>query len=130
MLAVTPEAVIVGADADRLPGTVCIGVPGLNAETLVMAFDLEGFAISAGSACSSGKVRRSHVLTAMGLSDTLARAAVRISFGRDTTDEEIDALIDAWGRIVGRQRSGLASENASHASGTQKNARTEPVLAR
>jgi cysteine desulfurase len=71
-----------------------------------MAFDLAGIGISAGSACSSGKVRTSHVLTAMGVAPDLAQSAVRISLGRDTTEEEIDRMIEAWRALRARtQRS-------------------------
>jgi cysteine desulfurase len=81
-------------------------MPGVKAETQVMAFDLAGIGISAGSACSSGKVRTSHVLTAMGVAPDLAQSAVRISLGRDTTEEEIDRMIEAWRALRARtQRS-------------------------
>ena len=65
--AATPEAVIFGAAAERLPNTTLVAMPGAKAETLVIAFDLDGVAVSSGSACSSGKVAPSHVLAAMGV---------------------------------------------------------------
>jgi cysteine desulfurase len=77
-------------------------MPGVKAETQVMALDLAGIGVSAGSACSSGKVRTSHVLTAMGVAPALAAAAIRISLGRDTTVEDIDRLIEAWAALRAR----------------------------
>ncbi|MBB5754648.1 cysteine desulfurase family protein [Prosthecomicrobium pneumaticum] len=95
-------AVLVGAAAERLPQTLCVAVPGVPAETLVIALDLEGAAVSSGAACSSGKVGPSHVLAAMGLSDEIARSAVRISFGWSTADEELERFTDAWRRVMER----------------------------
>jgi cysteine desulfurase len=100
LLALTPDAEIVGATAERLANTTCIAVPGLSAETLVIRFDLAGFAISAGAACSAGKIGASSVLMAMGLPEATARSAVRISLGRTTTDREIDRFLDAWRDIA------------------------------
>src|SRR5690606_9930187 len=76
---------VMGAGAERLPNTSCLTMPGVKAETQVMAFDLEGVAVSAGSACSSGKVSASHVLAAMGLPDDEALTAIRVSLGWTTT---------------------------------------------
>ncbi|MBF0590331.1 MAG: cysteine desulfurase, partial [Magnetococcales bacterium] len=76
-----PKAVIFGAQAERLPNTTHIGIPGLDGETLVMRMDLAGFAISGGSACASGKTTSSHVLTAMGIEQSAARSACRITLG-------------------------------------------------
>ena len=95
VIALTPRAEIIGATAERLPNTTCVAVPGLSAETLVIRFDLAGFAISAGAACSAGKIGASGVLMAMGLSDATARSAVRISLGSTTTDAEIDRFLEA-----------------------------------
>lgn len=97
----TPEAVVIGAGAPRLPNTSSIAMPGVSAETLVIKFDLAGIALSAGSACSSGKVSESSVLSAMGLAPDVARGAVRISFGTDTTDDDIAAFLAAWRKIHG-----------------------------
>ena len=96
----TPEAVIFGENVLRLPNTSLFTVPGLKAETAIIAFDLNGIAVSSGSACSSGKVQASHVLAAMGVEPTLARGAVRISLGWRTTETEIDALLTAWNKVV------------------------------
>lgn len=100
VIALTPRAEIIGATAERLPNTTCVAVPGLSAETLVIRFDLAGFAISAGAACSAGKIGASGVLMAMGLSDATARSAVRISLGSTTTDAEIDRFLEAWRDIA------------------------------
>lgn len=94
--------VVIAAAAPRLPNTSCIAMPGVAAETQVMAFDLAGIAVSAGAACSSGKVQASRVLQAMGLGEDLAGCAVRVSFGWSTTEAEIDRFIEAWIEIHGR----------------------------
>ena len=102
-------ATIFGASAPRLPNTTCFAVPGMNAETLLMAFDLEGIAVSSGSACSSGKVAKSHVLAAMGVADDLAKAAIRVSLGWNSTTEDIDHFITVWRRIVARHKARAAA---------------------
>ncbi|MBI1211598.1 MAG: aminotransferase class V-fold PLP-dependent enzyme [Alphaproteobacteria bacterium] len=96
------DAVVFGRGADRSPNTICVAVSGISAENLVIALDLDGFAVSAGAACSSGKVRQSHVLTAMGVDPALAQSAIRISFGVSTTAEDLNRFIEAWARIVKR----------------------------
>jgi len=96
LLKVAPEATIFGADAPRLSNTVCISMPGVAAETQVMALDLAGISVSSGSACSSGKVGRSAVLAAMGVEPSVADSALRISFGWNTESEDIERLIAAW----------------------------------
>ncbi len=98
--ATTPEIVIFGADADRLPNTTLFTAPGLKAETAIIAFDLNGVAVSSGSACSSGKVQPSHVLAAMGVEPALARGAVRVSIGWDTNDQDLESLLNAWNTAV------------------------------
>jgi cysteine desulfurase len=98
----------VGKSAPRLPNTLCLIAPGWKGETQVMAMDLAGFAISAGSACSSGKVRASRVLKAMGFDDDRAAQAVRISIGPDTTEEQVLRFAEAWGREYRRIRSRAA----------------------
>jgi cysteine desulfurase len=94
--AIAPEARVFGAGAPRLPNTVCISMPGVRAETQVMALDLAGVAVSAGAACSSGKVSRSAVLSAMGVDVAESETALRISFGWSTVSEDIERLIAAW----------------------------------
>jgi cysteine desulfurase len=95
VLARIPESGINGARAPRTPNTANIYFDGIDGEALVIALDLRGFAVSTGSACSSGAVTPSHVLTAMGLSAERARASIRFSLGRSNTVEQIDALVEA-----------------------------------
>ncbi len=90
------ETIFVGKGAPRLPNTSCMLTPGWKGETQVMQMDLAGFAISAGSACSSGKVKASRVLKAMGYSEQDAACAIRVSLGLETTEEEILRFVDAW----------------------------------
>jgi cysteine desulfurase len=109
---VTPAVVVFGGDSPRLPNTTLFSVPGLKAETAVIAFDLEGVAVSSGAACSSGKVQPSHVLAAMGIPLDLARGAVRVSLGPTTTESEINHFLEAWNRVSGAllsNRQGLAA---------------------
>jgi cysteine desulfurase len=98
--AITPLAVIFGENAPRLPNTTLFALPGMKAETAVIAFDLEGVAVSSGSACSSGKVQPSHVLAAMGVSPALTQAAVRISLGWATTEADIRRFLDTWRKLA------------------------------
>jgi cysteine desulfurase len=104
-LALSPSAAVIGAAVPRLANTTCIGLPGLSAETLVIKFDLAGVAISAGAACSSGKVGTSHVLAAQNLDPATARAAIRISLGWNTSDACVDAFLRVWADIVHAHRS-------------------------
>lgn len=99
-----PQLHVHGEAASRVAGVSCFGVEGLPSETQVMGLDLAGFAVSAGSACSSGKVKPSHVLTAMGLNDTAARSAIRVSLGWASKAEEFDALARAWLKMAARAR--------------------------
>lgn len=91
-----PEVRIWGANAPRLPNTSCLSAPGWPSEIQVIALDLEGFEVSAGAACSSGKVRKSAVLEAMGAGDEHAQSALRVSFGWTNTEEDADRLAKAW----------------------------------
>ncbi len=102
--AAAPSLKVHGAEAPRVAGVSCFGVEGLPSETQIMGLDLAGFAVSAGSACSSGKVKPSRVLTAMGLNDTAARSAIRASFGWKTVWQDFDALAEAWIRHAARAR--------------------------
>jgi cysteine desulfurase len=95
----TPAAIIFGAEVERIPNTTLFTVPGMKAETAVIAFDLEGIAVSSGAACSSGKVQPSHVLAAMGVAPPLARAAVRVSLGWATTESDVERFLSAWKRL-------------------------------
>lgn len=99
---IAPEAAIFGRGAQRLPNTLCFAVPGMQAETLLMAFDLASVALSAGSACSSGKIERSHVLTAMGVAPELASAAIRVSLGWNSTEGDADRFREAWKGIYSK----------------------------
>jgi len=93
---------VFAAGAPRLPNTSCLRLPGIAAETLVIALDLAGIAVSAGAACSSGKVRPSPVLRAMGASEEAAREAIRVSLGWSTSAEEIDLLTTELEKIRDR----------------------------
>ncbi len=102
MAAAAPDVIIHGADVARVANTTFFTLPGLKSETGQIAFDLEGVALSAGSACSSGKVGQSHVLAAMGCDPGLG--ALRISLGPDTTREDMTKALVAFERIAGRRR--------------------------
>ncbi|MEV4606513.1 cysteine desulfurase [Neorhizobium sp. LMR1-1-1.1] len=102
MLQAAPDVIIHGAAGPRVANTSFFTLPGLKAETGQIAFDLEGIALSAGSACSSGKVGQSHVLTAMGLSSDVG--GLRISLGPETTQADIEKAISAFGKIAGRRK--------------------------
>ncbi|MCA0919838.1 cysteine desulfurase family protein [Pseudooceanicola nanhaiensis] len=91
-----PEVIVAGQGAKRLPNTSCLIAPGWKGETQVMQMDLAGFAISAGSACSSGKVRASKVLRAYGFDETEASSAIRVSLGPETTDDDIARFAQTW----------------------------------
>jgi cysteine desulfurase len=97
----TPDVIVFSADAPRLPNTTLFTVPGLNAETAVIGFDLAGIAVSSGSACSSGKVQPSHVLEAMGFGPKMAKGAVRLSLGWSTSEADIDRCLEAWRKLAG-----------------------------
>jgi cysteine desulfurase len=108
MRAIAPDACVFAADAPRLGNTLCIAMPGVPAATQVMALDLAGVMVSAGAACSSGKLRRSPVLTAMGVRDALADCAIRVSLGPSTVAADIDHLVEAWGALYARTRANAA----------------------
>jgi cysteine desulfurase len=92
-----------GRNADRVGNTSCFALAGLSAQTALIHLDLEGVAVSSGSACSSGKVARSHVLDAMGVAPEIAGAAIRVSLGWNSTIQEIEKFIGVWRRIVNRK---------------------------
>ncbi|MCK1484852.1 cysteine desulfurase [Bradyrhizobium sp. 193] len=92
-------ATVFSSDVGRLPNTVLFTAPGLKAETAVIGFDLEGVAVSSGSACSSGKVQPSHVLSAMGYDPTVAQGAVRLSLGWSTGPDDINRALEAWRKL-------------------------------
>lgn len=95
--------ILVGETGPRLPNISCFITPGWKAETQVMVMDLAGFAVSAGSACSSGKVRGSQVLTALGFDETQANSGLRVSIGPETEKEDVLRFVEAWGRKVERR---------------------------
>jgi cysteine desulfurase len=110
---ISPDGVVFGAGVERLPNTTLFAVPEVKAEIALIALDLDGVAVSSGSACSSGKVTPSHVLAAMGVAPGLARGAIRVSLGPATTDSEIGVFLKAWTKLAkglskGRTR-GLAA---------------------
>ena len=96
---ISPDAVVFGAESARLPNTTLFAVPSLKAETAVIAFDLEGVAVSSGAACSSGKVQVSQVVAAMGFSAALTKSGIRVSLGYSTTETEVDQCLDAWKKV-------------------------------
>jgi cysteine desulfurase len=92
-------ATIFSDNTERLPNTILFTAPGLKAETAVIGFDLEGIAVSSGSACSSGKVQSSHVLSAMGFDPAVAQGAVRLSLGWSTEPDDINRALEAWRKL-------------------------------
>ncbi|WP_028879787.1 cysteine desulfurase family protein [Terasakiella pusilla] len=105
---------VFGADVDRLPNTSCFAVAGLTSERQVMALDLAGVMVSAGSACSSGTVKASHVLKAMAVEDEYANCAIRVSLGWETTKEDIETFVQAWSKLVARVQD--RKNGSSHAA--------------
>lgn len=103
------DAVVFGASSPRLPNTSNFALPGLTAETAVIAMDLEGVAISSGAACSSGKVRSSRVLAAMGVAPDLAKAALRVSFGHESKASDVQEALNALSKIDARRSRGAAA---------------------
>jgi len=108
LLRLAPDAVIFGAGAERIANTSNFAVPNLAAETALIALDLDGVAVSSGSACSSGKVKPSQVLAAMGVGQDLARCGLRLSFGWTSREEDVDAVISSLRRLIDR-RAALAA---------------------
>jgi len=100
--------VIFSSGVPRLPNTTLVSTPGMKAETAVIGFDLEGVAVSSGSACSSGKVQPSHVLQAMKVDPVLITGAIRLSLGWDTTEADIDRCLEAWIKLSGVLRRATA----------------------
>ena len=100
---IAPDAVVFGARMTRIANTSSFAIPGLAAETALIALDLDGVAVSSGSACSSGKVKPSHVLAAMGVDQSLARSGLRISFGWTSRDEEVDTVLTSLRRLIERR---------------------------
>ncbi len=91
-----PSVEFIGSAATRVPNTIQLVLPGVTAETQLMALDLDGIAVSSGAACSSGSIKPSHVLLAMGLSEEKAKCAIRVSMGFGTTQNEVDYFLERW----------------------------------
>ena len=108
VLALSPEARVIAGDSQRLANTSCIAMPTAAAETTLIKLDLAGIAVSSGSACSSGKVGQSHVLSAMNVPPDLARGAIRISLGWRTTDSDVDTFVAAWETLFGANKRAVA----------------------
>jgi cysteine desulfurase len=107
--AIAPGARVLGAGARRLANTSCLTMPGVSNQIQLIELDLAGIAVSAGSACSSGKMGPSHVLAAMGLEPEDAQTAIRISLGWATTEADVDRLVAAWARLYARSRGAAAA---------------------
>src|SRR5258705_912146 len=105
LVAIVPDAVINGWQGKRAPHISCVSIPGTDSEALLMHLDLAGIACSSGAACSTGAVEPSHVLTAMGVPRELGVAALRFSFGKDSTVEDVESVSAALPRIVEKVRS-------------------------
>ncbi len=103
LLKACPDAIIFGREATRISNTTSIAMPGVSSEVQLIHFDLHNISVSSGAACSSGKVKASHVLKAMGISDELSKCALRISYGWKTTEDNIDHCIAAWINLLQTQ---------------------------
>lgn len=99
MRSLAPEIVVFAGAAPRLPNTTLFALPGLPAATALIALDLEGVALSSGAACSSGKVRPSHVLAAMGVPEEIARGALRISLGWNNSNDDVICFLRAFAKV-------------------------------
>jgi cysteine desulfurase len=98
-----PDFKIIGRDVDRLPNITCLTMPGMLNDTQVMAFDLAGIAVSAGSACSSGTVKSSRILQNMGLNPAIAQTTIRVTSGWNTSQEELTQFTTTWLEIYAQQ---------------------------
>jgi cysteine desulfurase len=105
--------VVIGEDSPRLPTIGAVALPGASSASLLVQFDLAGIAVSAGSACSSGKMKESSVLAAMGVAPAVAGGFLRISFGPNTSDAEVDAVLGEWARIASRQNEKRSTSGGS-----------------
>jgi cysteine desulfurase len=104
VLQIAADAVVFGSEVERLPNTSCFAVPGTSAETLLMALDLDGVAVSSGAACSSGKVGKSPVLAAMGVEPAIAKGAIRASFGWSSSEADIEHFAGAFAKAIERMQ--------------------------
>jgi cysteine desulfurase len=112
--AICPEAVVIGKNSPRLPNTSMISMPNLDSTQQLIQFDLKGISISNGSACSSGKVRKSSVLQAMGVPAEIARSCIRISFGASMTEDDVQQIANTWYKIHTRNNEQKNKENAKN----------------
>ena len=103
-----PDVVLNGHPTDRLPNNASFCIPGTDGESLIVALDLEGFAVSSGSACTSGETEPSHVLLALGLDREVAKGSLRVTVGRSTTEADVDAFVRALEHVVARLRNAAA----------------------
>jgi cysteine desulfurase len=101
---VASDVRIFGKEAERIGNTSCFALAGVSADGALISLDLDGVSVSSGSACSSGKVGRSHVLEAMGVEPGLAKSALRLSLGWNSTSEDVDRFIAAWRRLIDRTK--------------------------
>jgi cysteine desulfurase len=106
---IAPDARVLGRDAERLANTSCLTMPGVRNQIQLIDLDLAGIAVSAGSACSSGKVGPSHVLAAMGIEAEEAQSAIRVSLGWASTALDVDRFVEAWQRLYERTRKRAAA---------------------
>ena len=113
VLAVAPDAVVLAAGVPRLPNTAAIAMPGVTAETQVIALDLEGVMVSAGAACSSGKVGPSHVLRAMGTGPDLVGSTIRVSLGWNSSEADVAHFLGAWTALYRRRRGSCVGARAA-----------------
>jgi cysteine desulfurase len=113
IVAAAPEAVVLGATVARLPNTSAIAMPDVAAETQVIALDLDGVMVSAGAACSSGKVGPSHVLEAMGVGPDLAGSTIRVSLGWNSSEADVAHFLEAWTALYRRRRGSYARGRAA-----------------
>lgn len=102
ILRIDPDVLVLGAEAPRLANTSCLTMPGVPAETQIMALDLDGVAVSAGAACSSGRVQSSHVLRAMGVPPETAACAIRVSLGWTSSADDVERFVAAWAKLRAR----------------------------
>ena len=107
-----PEAILFGSGAQRLPNTSCLSMPGVGSDIQLIDFDLAGICVSSGAACSSGRVRASHVLEAMGVDARASGEVIRVSLGWSTTHQEVDRFIEAWTLLYDRNGKKLESSAA------------------
>jgi cysteine desulfurase len=111
---ICPEAFVIGKNSPRLPNTSMISMPNLDSTQQLIQFDLKGISISNGSACSSGKVRKSLVLQAMGVDSEIARGCIRISFGASMLEDDVQQIANTWYKIHTRNNEQKNKENAKH----------------